>query len=138
MISLIKSFKGVLKRIILFFTRTKIYHFLSKRLRFSNRPVSPFFGGERGLPIDRYYIDKFLLANKEDIKGRCLEVEDREYISRFGQDTECLDVLCPVQIGVVNVVANLDGLAAEELSAKDLGFVDERFPVIFGVRVVKS
>jgi hypothetical protein len=89
---------GMHKRIILFFTRTKIYHFLSKSLRFSNRPVSPFFGGERGLPIDRYYIDKFLLVNKVCLKGRCLEVGDRKYISRFELDIKHPNIPYPVQI----------------------------------------
>ena len=100
---LIKSIVRLIKNIILFFTKNKVYHFFSRHLRLSHRPVSPFFGQERGLPIDRYYIEGFLNKNKNYIQGRCLEVEDREYISKFGHDTDCLDVLCPEKIGVANL-----------------------------------
>ncbi len=33
-------------------------------------PVSKEFGFERGLPIDRYYIEKFLAEHTSDIQGR--------------------------------------------------------------------
>ena len=35
-------------------------------------PISTDFGYERGVAIDRYYIDAFLSENKNDIKGRTL------------------------------------------------------------------
>lgn len=47
-------------------------------------PVSPNFGYERGIPIDRYYIDTFLLENTDDIQGRVLEVSDNGYTKRYG------------------------------------------------------
>jgi glycosyltransferase involved in cell wall biosynthesis len=47
-------------------------------------PVSRRFGYERGLPIDRYYIDRFLASHSGDIRGRVLEVGDRTYTIRFG------------------------------------------------------
>jgi len=47
-------------------------------------PVSSIFGIDRGLPVDRYYIEKFLEANAADIKGRCLEMGDAFYIRKFG------------------------------------------------------
>ena len=47
-------------------------------------PVSPFFGFDRGLPIDRYYIERFLQANASDIRGRTLELGDATYTRRFG------------------------------------------------------
>lgn len=47
-------------------------------------PVSREFGYDRGMPIDRYYIERFLDANRDVIGGRVLEIGDDEYTRRFG------------------------------------------------------
>jgi SAM-dependent methyltransferase len=47
-------------------------------------PVSRTFGFDRGLPIDRYYIEKFLAQYAADIRGRVLEIGDDSYTRRFG------------------------------------------------------
>jgi len=47
-------------------------------------PVSRAFGFDRGLPIDRYYIERFLAAHAEDIRGRVLEIGDDRYTRQFG------------------------------------------------------
>jgi SAM-dependent methyltransferase len=48
-------------------------------------PISPGFGYRRGkLPIDRYYIEKFLTAHASDIRGCVLEVQDNFYTRKFG------------------------------------------------------
>ena len=44
------------------------------------------FGWDRGLPIDRYYIEKFLSDHASDIHGRVLEIEDNTYTFKFGKD----------------------------------------------------
>ena len=48
-------------------------------------PISPIFGIDRGLPIDRYYIEHYLNKNITDIQGRCLEMGDAFYIKKFGK-----------------------------------------------------
>jgi SAM-dependent methyltransferase len=48
------------------------------------RPVSREFGYDRGLPIDRYYIERFLERHRNDVAGRTLEVGDDEYTRRYG------------------------------------------------------
>ncbi len=48
------------------------------------RPISPHSGWERGLPIDRYYIERFLSTHVEDIKGHVLEIGDDTYTQKFG------------------------------------------------------
>ena len=50
------------------------------------RPISGVFGFDRGLCIDRYYIERFLSTHAPDITGRVLEVEDNTYTLRFGGD----------------------------------------------------
>jgi hypothetical protein len=47
-------------------------------------PPSRIFGLERGQPIDRWYIERFLSANATLVKGAVLEVADAEYTRRFG------------------------------------------------------
>jgi glycosyltransferase involved in cell wall biosynthesis len=47
-------------------------------------PISRDFGFDRGTPIDRYYIENFLSACSDDIRGRVLEVGDNAYTLRFG------------------------------------------------------
>ncbi len=41
-------------------------------------PVSRVFGLDRGTPIDRYYIERFLAENAAPIRGRVLEIGDRD------------------------------------------------------------
>jgi SAM-dependent methyltransferase len=48
------------------------------------QPISRSFGFDRGQPIDRYYIERFLAANSAAIRGRVLEIGDCEYTRRFG------------------------------------------------------
>jgi SAM-dependent methyltransferase len=56
------------------------YFFATRRLE----PISTKFGFDRGTPIDRYYIEKFLAKNRKFIEGRCLEVVDDSYSKKFG------------------------------------------------------
>lgn len=58
-------------------------------------PISLCFGHDRGTPIDRYYIERFLRRNASDIRGRVLEIGDDLYTQRFGGGrVEQSDVLC--------------------------------------------
>jgi len=47
-------------------------------------PISRVFGFDRGLPIDRYYVEEFLQQHSADIQGCVLEVGDPTYTQRFG------------------------------------------------------
>lgn len=49
-------------------------------------PISEHFGYDRGLPIDRYYIENFLTHHADDIRGRVLEIGDDSYTRQFGGD----------------------------------------------------
>jgi len=48
------------------------------------RPVSRAFGCDRGLAIDRYYIERFLDARRADIRGRALEIGENTYTMKYG------------------------------------------------------
>lgn len=47
-------------------------------------PLSVEYGFDRGTPVDRYYIERFLEAHATDIRGRVLEIGDDSYSRRFG------------------------------------------------------
>ena len=43
------------------------------------RPLSNDFGYDRGTPVDRYYIERFLAQHRSDVRGRVLEVKEPIY-----------------------------------------------------------
>jgi glycosyltransferase involved in cell wall biosynthesis len=49
-------------------------------------PISRMFGFDRGLPIDRHYIEQFLAGHASDVRGHVMEVADATYTRRFGGD----------------------------------------------------
>ena len=73
---------------------------LARRLRrpamlgaMSVRPLSTEWGFDRGTPIDRYYIERFLAAHAGDVRGRVLEVRSSDYTRRFDRGVVRADVL---------------------------------------------
>lgn len=56
-------------------------------------PLSDGFGFDRGTPVDRYYIERFLEENRAAIRGRVLEIKNSKYTRRFGMSVEQCDVL---------------------------------------------
>ena len=47
-------------------------------------PFSRNWGYDRGTPIDRIYIEAFLATHADAVRGRCLEVMNADYTTRFG------------------------------------------------------
>ncbi len=47
-------------------------------------PVSRHFGYDRGLPVDRYYVERFLEQHASVVAGHVLEIGDSAYTRRFG------------------------------------------------------
>jgi hypothetical protein len=46
-------------------------------------PFSAYYGFDRGTPVDRFYIERFLAARAGDIRGRVLEVGQARYARAF-------------------------------------------------------
>ena len=99
-------------------------------------PISRTFGFDRGQPIDRFYIERFLNAHAMDIRGMVLEVGDNTYALKFGRDrvTKC-DVL---HVGAghpgATIVADLtrgDGLPSD---AFDCIVLTQTLQFIYDVR----
>ena len=70
-----------------------------RTLRFGSlrrlRPVSEQHGFDRGLPVDRYYIERFLEPKARDIGGAVLEIKEDLYANRFAEPSriQSLDIL---------------------------------------------
>jgi SAM-dependent methyltransferase len=55
-------------------------------------PRSDVFGLDRGTPIDRFHIERFLESHSDRIRGRALEIGAATYVRRYGA-AERVDVL---------------------------------------------
>jgi hypothetical protein len=56
-------------------------------------PVSKRFGLDRGTPIDRYFIERFLADHSAAIRGDVMEIGDATYTRRFGRAVRASHVL---------------------------------------------
>lgn len=56
------------------------------------QPLSRRFGLDRGRPVDRVYIERFLERHRADLRGRGVEIYEPTYLERFGA-CERVDVL---------------------------------------------
>lgn len=82
----------MLYELIKYLTRKKIRVVFNDPL--ITKPVSTEFGFERGTPIDRRYIEKFLVDNRHHIQGKVLEVGDSTYSRKYASgDVESFEVL---------------------------------------------
>jgi SAM-dependent methyltransferase len=61
-------------------------------------PISRDWGFDRGTPVDRFYIERFMAARAGDIRGRVLEVANNHYTRRYGGErVSTSDILHPVE-----------------------------------------
>jgi SAM-dependent methyltransferase len=56
-------------------------------------PIDPNWGHERGTPIDRVFVDRFIGERAGDVRGRVLEIAAPDYTTRYGTDVTRVDVL---------------------------------------------
>lgn len=78
-------------------------------MKFSVRPVSRKFALDRGIPIDRYYMEKFLAKNEKLIYGRVLEVGDNRYTKKIGGNKVTKsDILNIVQFEGTTILGDLE------------------------------
>lgn len=75
-------------------------------------PFSSYFGFDRGTPIDRYYLDKFLATYADRITGDVLEMQGCDYTARFGHDVrtaQSIDVNPDVRPSILCDLADAEG-----------------------------
>ena len=84
-------------------------------------PISRRFGFDRGLSVDRWYIERFLTEHAADIHGSVLEVADDAYTQRFGGDTvtqaEILHARSGYNATIVGDLATGEGIPKEAFNA---------------------
>jgi SAM-dependent methyltransferase len=68
------------------YRRLPVPRSLAAAPRLPAEPLSRRFGLDRGRPVDRVFIERFLERHAEDIRGRVLEIYEPTYTTRFGGD----------------------------------------------------
>jgi Glycosyl transferase family 2/Methyltransferase domain len=97
-------------------------------------PVSRQWGFDRGLPIDRYYIEGFLARHADDVRGRVLEVGDDSYTRRFGGNRVALtDVLTVGESPQATIVGDLATADQVQSDAFDCIVLTQTLQLIFDV-----
>jgi hypothetical protein len=92
-------------------------------------PLSRAYGADRGRPVDRIYIERWLARHAADVRGRrVLEVAEDTYARRLG--AAAVDVLAPEAGDGVTVVGDL---AAGIPGAWDCLICTQTFDLIYDV-----
>ena len=101
-------------------------------------PLSREFGGDRGTPLDRYYIAGWLARNASDVRGRVLEVGDNIYTRRFGGRAVTTSDVVYLQPGKpgVTIVADLRDAPAIPSRAFDCVILTQTLHLIDNIKAV--
>lgn len=99
-------------------------------------PFSRAFGRDRGLCVDRYYIEAFLAANADTVRGRVLEIGDDRYTRRFGGARVSSSEVLHVTDGnpKATIVADLSDAPQLEPESFDCVICTQTLPFIYDVR----
>ena len=98
-------------------------------------PFSRHWGFDRGTPVDRYYIERFLEQHAADIRGRVLEVKDSGYTDRFGTAVTHRDVL-DIDASNQNATIVADLTAADDVASNqfDCFILTQTLQMIYDTR----
>jgi len=99
-------------------------------------PISRVWGCDRGQPIDRYYIERYLSTHSADIKGHVLEIGDRNYTRRFGSGRVTRSDVLDVAEGNPNATLVGDLTCAENIPSDtfDCVILTQTLQYIFDLR----
>lgn len=96
------------------------------------KPLSDKFGFDRGMPIDRYYIEKFLEKNKALIQGNVLEIADPFYTKKFGSQNGVKSLVFSREAGpCVDFVGDLVAGWGVKENVADTFILTQTLPFIF-------
>jgi SAM-dependent methyltransferase len=110
------------------------------RVRFGSlrrlEPISREWGFDRGRPVDRHYIERFLAAHAADIQGRVLEVEASRYTRMFGGDRVVRSDVLHVAGGQPDVTIVADLVRADIIASEtfDCLIVTQTLQFIYDVK----
>jgi SAM-dependent methyltransferase len=99
-------------------------------------PLSRDFGYDRGRPIDRYYIEKFLSDQRLHIVGHVLEVANDNYTREFGRDRVVKSDVLHVSFGDPRTTIIGDLTAADHIPSDtfDCVIITQTLQLIYDVR----
>lgn len=111
---------------------SKVRARLPRRLQ----PVSRVFGLDRGQPIDRHYIERFLGLHSAEIQGRVLEIGDAYYTNMFGAGQVTHSDILHVAEGnaQATLVGDLATGAGVPTAVFDCTILTQTLPFIFDVQ----
>ena len=99
------------------------------------RPISTHWGADRGMPIDRYYIERFLAYHRGDIGGDVLEIKDAQYTRQFGSAVTRSDVLdIDAANPHANVVADLTDAREVPSESYDCVILTQTLHIIYALQ----
>jgi SAM-dependent methyltransferase len=81
------------------------------------KPISRVWGMDRGQPVDRYYIDRFLSQHSGEVGGHVLEVGANTYTLRYGGDKVQRSDVLHVAAGSPKATITADLTRGENLPA---------------------
>jgi SAM-dependent methyltransferase len=98
-------------------------------------PIDANWGFERGTPIDRIYVERFVGGHAEDIRGRVLEIAAPDYTNRFGTGVTAVDILmAETGNAEATIVADLTDAPAIADGSFDCAIVTQTLQFVYDVR----
>lgn len=98
-------------------------------------PIDPNWGFERGTPIDRVYVERFIGSHAADIRGRVLEIAAPDYTNAFGRSVERVDILMATAGNPeATIVGDLADAPQIPSDAFDCAIVTQTLQFIYDVR----
>jgi len=103
-------------------------------------PVSSHGGYDRGTPIHRYYIERFLNRYAEDVRGSVLEVREGDSTRRFGGDRVTQGDIVDLDAANTRATVVADLRAADNIPSDtyDCVIFTQTFPIIDDIRTAVS
>jgi SAM-dependent methyltransferase len=100
------------------------------------QPFSRRYGFDRGTPVDRYYMRRFLMGHATDIHGRVLEIGDDHSTRLHGRERVISSDVLNLHPGVpgTTIVADLAAGASLPDAAFDCVIVEQTLQLIFDVQ----
>ena len=98
-------------------------------------PVDPNWGYERGTPIDRVFVDRFIGERAADVRGRVLEIAAPDYTTRYGTDVKRVDILMAKEGNPeATIVGDLTDAPQIPSDAFDCAIVTQTLQFVYNVR----
>lgn len=98
-------------------------------------PIDANWGFERGTPIDRVYVERFVGGHAGDIRGRVLEIAAPDYTTRFGREVTSVDVLMAEEGNPeATIVGDLTDAPQIPTDAFDCAIVTQTLQFVYDVR----